>query len=290
MQRLLPTLLTVFYFGFQTGTAPGEEKVTLRYQFRPGETLRWNVEHRTAMRTTVSGQSQAAETDSRSVKVWRVRRVEPNGTAVFEHRVENVDMRQQLAEGRKVRYNSRTDKKPPPGFENAAAAVNVVLSVVTLDPCGKVVARDRKVNSTATPNEGAMTIPLPEEPIAVGESWTKSCDIDVPLKSGGIKKIKAGQQFTLESVKTGVATIRVATIIYTPLTDPQIEAQVVQHETAGAVRFDLDAGRILSQQMDVDKRVVGFQGHASSIHYQMRFREEFLPEPLQTAAKREDKR
>ena len=38
------------------------EKYTLRYKFHPGETIRWEVEHRSNVRTTVSGTTQTAET------------------------------------------------------------------------------------------------------------------------------------------------------------------------------------------------------------------------------------
>ena len=52
---------------------------------------------------------------------------------------------------------------------------------------------------------------------------------------------------------------------------------------AGRVRFDIDAGRVLDQRMDIDKHVVGFRGDASSIHYVNRFSEQLLPEPMRTA-------
>ena len=94
-----------------------------------------------------------------------------------------------------------------------------------------------------------------------------------------MKKIKAIQQFVLEDVKTGVATIRVSTDILTPINDPAVESQLVQREASGRVRFDIDAGRILGEQMDIDKHVVGFRGDASSIHYVNRFSERLLPEP-----------
>ena len=120
----------------------------------------------------------------------------------------------------------------------------------------------------------------------VGHTWSLPQDIDIPLETGGVKRIKAIQQFTLEDVKTGVATIRVSTEILTPITDPAIESQLVQRESAGRVRFDIDAGRILGQQMDIDKHVVGFRGEASSIHYVNRFSEQLLPETGQNGGKR----
>ncbi|NLE56792.1 MAG: hypothetical protein GX616_00415 [Planctomycetes bacterium] len=88
-----------------------------------------------------------------------------------------------------------------------------------------------------------------------------------------MKRIQAVQQFKLEEVKTGVAVIRVSTDILTPISDPAIESQLVQREAAGRVWFDIDAGRVLRQEMETDKRVIGFRGDASSIHYVNRFTE-----------------
>lgn len=268
------------------------EKYTLRYKFHPGETIRWEVEHRSNVRTTVSGTTQTAETLSISVKQWRVTDIKPDGTAVFEHSVERVDMRQKLTGSSEVRYNSQTDAKAPAGYEDVPKSVGVPLVVVTLDAQGKVLRRDHELKprsatpmSALGPNEGWITIPLPDGPVAVGHTWSIPQDIDIPLQSGGVKRIKAVQQFTLEDVKTGVATIAVSTQVLTPITDPAIESQLVQREAAGRVRFDIDAGRILGQQMDIDKHVVGFRGDASSIHYVNRFTEQLMPEPSRTAEK-----
>jgi hypothetical protein len=57
-----------------------------------------------------------------------------------------------------------------------------------------------------------------------------------------------------------------------------LEAQVVQRESTGTVRFDLKAGRILSRKIEVDKRVVGFAGHAASVlGYRTQLTAELLP-------------
>lgn len=223
--------------------AAGEaEKYTLRYKFHPGETLRWNVEHQSKVRATVSGSTQETETLSISVNAWKVADVQPDGTATFEHRVEWVDMRQTLTGRKEVRYDSRTGGKPPVGFEDAARSVGVPLSIVTMDPQGKVLQRrDTKprpavaqaksaVDKSAPQNEGWITIPLPDGQVPVGYTWSLPQDFDVPLPGGGVKKVKAVQQFTLEGVKTGVATIRVSTEILTPVSDPAVESQLVQRE------------------------------------------------------------
>jgi hypothetical protein len=288
-----PLAACVFAAAALLSTVAAEpEKYTLRYKFHPGETIRWEVEHRSNVRTAVSSHTQTAETLSISVKRWRVADVRLDGTATFENSVERVDMRQKLSGRSEVRYNSQTDAKPPVGFENVARSVGVPLAKVTMDAKGKVLHRDRKTtqprpaaasSDDVAQSEGWMTIPLPDKAVPVGETWSYPQDMDVPLEGGGVKRVKAIQQFTLEDVKTGVATIRVSTEILTPITDPAIEARLVEREAAGRVRFDIDAGRILAQQMDIDKHVVGFRGEASSIHYVNRFSERLLPERAEIA-------
>ncbi len=278
-------LLTAFVIGTMPSLlarADNAQKYLLRYKFQPNETVCWDVEHRSKVRATVSRTTQTTETLSKSLKCWRVFDVQPDGTTAFEHRVDWVDMRQKLTGREEVHYDSRKDKKPPIGFETVAKSIGVPLAVVKMDTRGKVLQRERRgkkpseTQQSLPENESLLTIPLPEKPVAIGETWSLPQDFDIPLPAGTVKKVKAVQQFTLEEVKTGVATIRFATEILTPITDPAVESQLVQRESAGRVRFDIDAGRILSQQIDIDKHVVGFRGEASSIHYVNRFSEHLV--------------
>ena len=118
----------------------------------------------------------------------------------------------------------------------------------------------------------------------MGESWSFNHETDLVRPNQTHKKVKLLQKFTLEDVKTGVATIRVSNQILTPIGDPALEVQLIQRESAGTLKFDIEAGRLLSQQMDADKRVIGFRGDASSMHYLNRFTEKLLPSPARTAA------
>ncbi len=285
---LLPVvgLAVLFAAGSASADGPDDEaRFTLRYRFEPGQTLRWKVTHRNRTRTTVSGTTRSAETNSVSVKVWKVERVKPDGTATFVHSVEDVDMWQKLSDRAEVRYDSQEQDQAPQGFEHVAESVGVPLATVTIDQLGKIIDRKQHDAKAAAKSHGPVTIPLPEQPVAVGERWSKTEEIRVKLDYGGFRKIKARQTFQLESVRTGVATIRVSTQILTPIDDPAIEWQVVQHAKTGEVRFDLDAGRVLSQQLEVDERVVGFRGEASSMQYSMLFEEKWLPNVASTAAR-----
>jgi hypothetical protein len=268
--------------------SPDPSTYTLRYKFRAGETIRWEVLQQTRIRTTVSGTTQVADMVSKSVKAWRVTDVAPDGTAELQNLIESVDMRQQFSGQQEVRYNSQTDEKPVPGFEHVAESIGVPLSEITMNARGEILSRRRHaVKAAAQNDDGLLTIPLPEAPIAVGHTWSLPFEIEVPLENGTVKKVKTLQSFKLAGVKTGVATIEMGTQILTPIHDPAIEAKLIQREQSGTVRFDLDAGRVLSQQMDLDRRVVGFvpNNAASSFHYLNRFTETLLGDESKTAAR-----
>src|SRR5690606_6039881 len=102
---------------------------------------------------------------------------------------------------------------------------------------------------------------------------------------GKVKRVKTRQQYTLESVETGIATISVKTQVLTPVNDPKLEAQLVQQLTNGEVRFDIEAGRVRSKQMDWDELVIGFSGADSTLKYLARFTEENLPASERVAEK-----
>ncbi|HVU86705.1 MAG TPA: hypothetical protein VHD36_05260 [Pirellulales bacterium] len=253
-------------------------KYVLRYSFRPNETIRWRVVHQALVRTTVSGTTQTAETRSESVKLWQVKEVdETAGQATFVHSVESVDMRQSVSGRQDVHYNSETDTLIPAEFEDVAKAVDVPLSTIVLDNRGHVVKRHEE-RAQPGASTGEMTIPLPEKSVAINDVWSFPHDTSVRQKDGSTKQVKTRQDFTLMSVDNGIATIKVETIVLTPIRDPALEAQLIQHVIDGTVRFDIAAGRVVGQQTDIDKRVIGFQGEASSLHYVTRFTEELLPE------------
>lgn len=256
----------------------------LKYKFKPGESLRHEVVHKATVETTIKGTSQTAETRTTSIKVWRVDDVKDDGTVVFTHLIDSIDMWQKMQGRQEQRYNSRTDKSPPPGYEDVAKQVGVPLTKITMDARGEIIKREEKQNQPNT-NPTQITIPLPAKPIPVGHQWNKSFTIPITANNGVVKKVDLRQLYTLEKVATGVATINVESQVLTPISDPALEAQLIQRMTEGTVKFDIDTGRVISQQTDLNRQVIGFNGPASSMRYLTRIEEKLLPATPQTARK-----
>jgi hypothetical protein len=257
-------------------------KYLLRYKFEKGEIIRWEVEHKAEVRTTVAGTTQTAETTTVSVKAWKVARVEADGSTKFIHMVDRVDMRNKLTGRQEVRYNSLTDEKPPEGFEQMAKGVGVPLTLVLIDSKGTVLQREELI-SEPNSRTGQIVVPLPADRVAVGDVWNIPKEVAVTLKDKSVKQVKTRQRFNLQGVKNGIATLEVESQILSPIHDPQLEAQLIQYDFNGTIKFDLEAGRIVAQQCDLDKRVHGFQGDASTMHYVTRFVEKLLPANINTA-------
>jgi hypothetical protein len=262
--------------------ASAAKKYDLRYKFKPGETVRTNVLHQAAIRTTIEGTSQTAATVSTSIKVWKIEDVNSDGQIQFVHSVEHVKMRNEVTGREDAHYDSRLNATPPAGFEDVAKRVGIPLTRVTIDDRGTILKR--KELAAPGPGQGTqLTLPLPKDPVATGESWTFPNDMRVRLRSGEIKNIRSQQKFTLQSVEGDVADIKVETQILTPVRDPEIEAQIIEQETNGIIRFDIAAGRLLRQQIELDRSVVGYPNVKSSMHYRTRFTEELLKNDERTA-------
>jgi hypothetical protein len=272
------------------GTARSDgEKHLLRYRFRPDEVVRSKVIQQTKIETTIGGSTQTAEMASISIKAWRVTDVNAKGQITFDTMIEAIDMRQQMSGRQEVRYNSQTDPKPPPGYESAAASVGKLLTTITIDPMGKLIRREKKHQIGVDNQNAQVVVPLPEEPVEVGEPWSVPSDVIVSLDGGESKTLTVKNRYQLEKVENSIATISVQTIL-PPLNDPKIRAQLIQRMTKGTVRFDIKAGRVISQKTDLDEQVIGFSGGGSNLQYVGRFSEELLTGETKAAAKEQLKR
>lgn len=250
-------------------------KVQLRYKFRRGEVIRYAVKHAADIESTIDGTTQQAETVSESVKAWKVTDVLPNGEIEFVHVVESVKMTNRVPNRAATEYDSQRDKTPPPGFEQAARAVGVPLSVIRIKPNGEIVSREQKHPQPEVKDDMPITLRLPDGPVAVGDEWDEKFDVAAEQKSGAKQQVRTRRLCTLESVQNGIATIAVEYQVLTPVS-AFVESQLVERMCKGTVRFDIAKGRITSQQQDVDRRILGFSGEKSLMHFVSRLEERLV--------------
>lgn len=272
-------------FFSQSAFAAEGAKHLLQYRFKAGEVLRYEVDQRSSVRNTMEGTTQEAQTKTVSTKAWKVIDVMPNGEIEFINLVEKVKMQNKLPDRAAMTFDSSAEGDPPPGFEDASRAIGIPLSSIRMSSRGEVVSRKIKHHQPAADPHEQITFLLPEKAIAVGESWLQPQEILVKITEGGSKKIQARRKHTLKSVKNGIAVISTEFQVLSPTT-PSIEGQIAHRMVKGEVRFDMEQGRIIAQQLKGDERVLGFAGPSSSMHLVTRLEEKILAGKTDVASRR----
>ncbi len=201
----------------------------------------------------------------------------------FEYRIDAVNMAQKQGDKAEVTYDSRTDKEAPEMFARVADTIAKPIATVTIDGTGTVIERDKESKAPAL-GMGELAIPLPMESVDIGAQWSIPRECRVKLENGTQKTMKLREQYTLEKVSAGIATISVQTQPLTPVDEPGVEAQLMQQMSRGTIKFDMDRGRLVSKELNWDDEVVGFRGAETSLKYNARFSEEAIDTPTQSAS------
>jgi hypothetical protein len=263
---------------------PETKTYDLQYKLSRGDVLRYEVTHQASISGTAEKSTQTAQSKTDSIKVWKVTDVLPSGDIEVMNVCERVRMMNVLPEGKATEYDSTRDKTAPPGFEDAAKAIGVPLSTMRITTHGKVLSRQVKVHNQGSNDDAAIVLRLPDKPVAIGDTWDEPFEVKVNLPKGASKSVKTRWHHKLADVKDDIATIDVTYQILSPA-DAGVELELVQRMQNGQVKFDIGKGRIQSQKMDVDKRIIGFAGPTSSMQYIMKMEEKLLNDEPKTAAK-----
>jgi len=254
------------------------QEYELVHKFTPGEEIRTQVVHLVTVESKIKGFTQTAKTRSVSTRMWKIVSVDAKGNITLDNSVEAVSMWQSHTDDKGVKevsYDSQKDVVPPPVYEAIAKTVGITLATITIDPAGKII--DRRSNQpNFNPGIGELTVPLPGKKVKIGDTWFTPEVIPLRTEEGMVKRIDTRQLYKLEKVELGVATISVVTQVLTPISDPKLESQLVQRLQKGTIKFDIDAGRLMHKQMDLDESVLGFAGADSSMQYLARLTEEPL--------------
>ncbi len=262
----------------ETPSTLGGEEYLFRYKLEPGLVIASEVTHLAKTDTKIDAVEQNSHSRTVSQKTWEVTRVE-NGEMTFEYKILEIDMSQRIGADTEIRFNSKSGEEPERQFKAAADSVGKVISTVTIDEQGMIVARS---DDTNPPNLGMgdITLPVPKQPIAIGATWEVPRELRIRRDDGTVKTVRFRELFRFDKVSAGVATVAVRSEMLTAISEPKEEAQVLQQLSNGTIKFDIDAGRMLSKELGWDKVVVGFSGAGSVMDYSARLEEQITKAEL----------
>ena len=278
-------LSAMVVIGSSAEVAEAQEKVLLRYQFAPGQVLRYQISQDTQVERKVGDSTEKMTSRGNSIRQRKVVEIDSQGNAAVELSLLQVKLEATLPGSPPLVFESDKPDQASPAFAKYRRVVGRPLAVIKLAPNGTVLdqkplLQDEAAQAMVTRN-GQLALPLPAEPVAVGASWRHNFDVDLRLPTGEVRKLAMQQIFTLAQVQRDIATLEYKTAILTPLNDPALEAQVVQYQPEGRVEFDIRRGMVLTQELAVDKTVVGFAGGTSAMRILDRLTERLMPDGKQ---------
>ena len=283
MFRIASIALTIaFVPSILLAADDAKQTYLLRYALNAGEQLHYEVTHVAKTKTRVNGTEEITQSHTVSNRHWDVKKNE-SGAMTFDHVIDGVQMTQQKDDDDELRWSSDSGEEAPRMFSRVAEKIGETLSTVTVNGQGQETDREDFGGSKASLGMGSLTLALPEQAIKLGDSWAVPRELNTKTDEGLIKKIKIRELYTLEKVKTGVATISIRSEPLTPIEQESVKAQVVQQLSNGEIRFDIDNGRMLSKQLDWDETVVGFQGPTSMMEYRAQMTEKLIDGVERTA-------
>jgi hypothetical protein len=196
-----------------------------------------------------------------------VTEVDSDGQTTIEHLVDDVTMTSRTSGQEQTRWESGSAAPPPAGYEGVRLSLGRPLSRLTIDHCGRVLKRQDLFPNPPSNTGDLMVVPLPDEAVGVGSSWIVPEEIVVEVPGGPRQSIRTRLRYEVAAIRDNRVVINVDTTVLTPVDDPRIEARLLERIWDGQIEFDAAEGRLISRSASVDRRVVGFHGPQSSVHY-----------------------
>lgn len=247
-------------------SAPAEQAnaATLRWKFKEGEALHYQMEQKVSTQADVNGREIKATSSQTIDMTWKVGAVTPDGTAEITQTVERLRSKVESPVG-SFEFDSKSDKEPE--GPQAAAVVPALKAIAGATFQYKMSARGElsdvkipegliKTLKESSPAAGAVgmfseeglknmilesTLALPKEDLTKGKSWSKT----TKLPSSPIGTMSLDKTYTYEGPGEGGETIALKIKVgLEPPSGGNLEIKLGKDEGKGTFLFDNAAGRV----------------------------------------------
>lgn len=277
-------ILTLF---FQQTPLRGDDAETflLRYKFVKGQVVRYEDSLKDDYVIKAGPITEKQHSYKKSEKNYRVVSVNKDGSAELELTFEWVAI-EILQNGVNAAYDSRLDKKLDPQLETffgpMAEMVGKPRLRLTISSIGKISDLQPLINKQQKPNKLSINVlpELPKEPVKVGGLWTEDIAVPVSFPNNPQLKqmVKVQRRYFVRSLKDGIVDISVKTKVLTPLSDPELQMQLIRRQPQGDFQINLETGLFLSRKLTQENRVLNFAKGPSQMDFTQLHTEKMLPE------------
>ena len=125
-------------------------------------------------------------------------------------------------------------------------------------------------------SEPPFLVILPGQAVGAGQAWQRSYHtvLNPPLGTG--EKYAVKQTYRVAEIDKGRATLGLTTEFQTQPDSVADRIPLLQNQPQGQILFDVQAGRLLSARLIIDKTLENHQGAGSSYRFQSQYAEVLL--------------
>ena len=249
-----------------------------QFRWQPGQVLTYRAEQTMAITETTSTGKVEVRDRLTLTKRWQVLDVDAAGVATLQLSLAAL-RREATTPGGDVLFfdSANPDKSDPQLREQMTQYVGTPLAVLRLDGKGRVVEVKESRFGPASKYETELPfrITLPDGAPQAGQAWERTYKITLDPPQGTGEKYDAVQKCACKALAGAAATIGVSAVVKTLPESPGEQAPLLQAQPEGEVVFDVQAGRLDSVSLHVDKELKNHQGEGSSYHFQSTYNEQY---------------
>jgi hypothetical protein len=270
-------ILTAFLSVCLAATATAQ--TPLKFRWQAGDVLTYSVEHVTRASEVANGAKIDTSSKLNHIKRWQVVAVDAQGVATLQLSLKTLRVKIDSPEGETLLFDSENlDKSTPQMKEQLSKYVNQPLALLRVDAKGKVLEVKECKHGPASrfESEPPFVITLAADVVQSGQFWDRAYSITLEPPQGTGEKYEASQRYVCASLSNAKAVLAMATAIKAPPSAPADQVPLLQLQPEGQVVFDVQAGRLHSAQLTIDKELKGHQGEGSSYRLLSTYTEQYV--------------
>ncbi len=269
-------ILTAFLSVCLAATATAQ--TPLKFRWQTGDVLTYAVQHETAASEVANGQKIDTTSKLNHTKRWHVLDVDAQGVATLQLSLKVLRVEIKSPEGETLLFDSENlDKSNAQMKEQLGKYVNQPLVLLRIDTKGRVLEVKESKHGPASrfESEPPFVVTLRDDAVQAGRFWNRDYHITLEPPQGTGEKYEAGQRYVCDSLSNVQAVIGLATTIKAPPTAAADQVPLLQLQPEGQIIFDVQAGRMHSARLKIDKEIKGHQGDGSSYRFLSTYTEHY---------------
>jgi hypothetical protein len=250
---------------------PGFGQTSWQYQFKKGQTFTYKIKHLTSVTEVVDDKVNTTTSNLEVVNRWEVADVDSKGMAKLNLTLVSMRNEQKRSNGDVLLFDSTNlDKSTPELRESMKKFIGQTVASLRIDQHGRVLEVTQGTPATFE-TEPPFLLVFPVAKAAAGQVWRRQYNIILDPPYGTGEKFEAEQRFECTKLEAGKATVGVTTSFRNAPENPRERLPLLQKDVQGEIIFDVTNGRLVSANLNIDKKIENHEGKGSSYHFKSEY-------------------